>query len=186
MRSGVPSNCVSASVYSRLRLAGAGAELRHIQLLDTRNEWQPRQVDGERDLAPLGHLQRVSREAEAGHVGRGTYPNGQHRIACGLVEFDHAGTGGGEHFGRALFALGGRGDETRAEWLGQDQHVAGLRRCVREDTVGVDCSGDGETELDLGVANGVPAEHGAAGECTTLRPTGEDLAEPAEVELSSG
>ena len=170
MASGVPVELRLGFGVLAVGLAGAGAELRRIQLLDTRNEWQPRQVDGERDLAPLGHLQRVSGEAEAGHVGRGTDPNGQHRIACGLVELDHAGAGGGEHFRRALLALGGRGDETRAEWLGQDEHVAGLRRCVREDTVGVNCAGDGETELDLGVANGVPADDGAAGRLRSARP----------------
>ena len=91
-----------------------------------------------------------------------------------------------KQFRRALLLLRGGGDEAGAERLGQDEHVAGLRGGVRQDAVGVDGAGDREAELDLGVANGVAADDGAAGRGAALRAAGDDLAEPVEVELVVG
>ena len=54
---------------------------------------------------PLGHLQGVPGQPEAGHVGRGVHTDGQHRVAGRLVELDHAVAGGLEQLGRALLAF---------------------------------------------------------------------------------
>ena len=59
-------------------------------------------------------------------------------------------------------ALEGRGQDSRAERLGEDEHVAGACARVGERAVGVHLADDHEPEQRLDHVDRVPAEHQAA------------------------
>lgn len=81
----------------------------------------------------------------------------------GLVE----GTHRAEHrAGAILFdelALNGRGDDARADRLGQQQDIAHARAAVGEHAVERDEAAHGQAVLGLVVVDGVTARDGAAG-----------------------
>ena len=77
---------------------------------------------------------------------------GAHRVkhGCGLVLLDK-------------LALNGRGDDARADGLGQQQNIAHARAAVGEHTVKRDKTAHGQAVLGLVVVDGVTARDGAAG-----------------------
>ena len=86
-----------------------------------------------------------------GQTDRGPV-EGAHRVkhGCGLVLLDE-------------LALNGRGDDARANRLGQQQRIAHARAAVGEHTVKRDKPAHGQAVLGLVVVDGVAARDGAAG-----------------------
>ena len=76
---------------------------------------------------------------------------GSHQVkhGCGLVLLDE-------------LALNGRGDNARADGLGQQQNIAHARAAVGEHTVKRDKAAHGQAVLGLVVVDGVAARDGAA------------------------
>ena len=77
---------------------------------------------------------------------------GTHRVkhSCGLVPLDE-------------LALNGRGDDARADRLGQQQNIVHARAVVGEHTVECDKTAHGQAVLGLVVVDSVAARDGAAG-----------------------
>ena len=98
-----------------------------------------------------------------------------------LVQGRH-GNGRGVNPALLRFALldGGR-NHACAQGLGEDELVAGAGAGVGEDAVGMDGAGDGVSELEFLVANGVAADDGASGFDHLAETAGENLLENVEI-----
>ena len=85
------------------------------------------------------------------------HAEGEGGVPRRLVERGHAGIHALEHVRRTQVGLGRRGQDARAERLGQQQHVPGLRARVGEHLVRMHKAGHTQAVLGLLVQNAVPA-----------------------------
>ncbi len=105
----------------------------------------------------------MTHQAEARNIGGADNTGLDHDFGGGTVELGHGAADGLAPGGQGLADLGGKGDDSRTERLGQDEDVAGAGLVVGDEPRGVDQAGDGEAELDLLVLDAVAAEQNRAG-----------------------
>ena len=113
----------------------------------------------ERDLhiAALGHLAQMSQQAKAGHIGTGVDVVLHHGVPGRLIQRGHH-TGGQLHAGLGgHIRLGGRGQHTDANGLGEQQHISGLGAGVGQNLVGMHKAGDAQAVFGLIIQNAVAA-----------------------------
>ena len=102
-------------------------------------------------------------------------------LGGGLVQRGHGADGGVDPRGLGLAALDGGRDHAGAERFGEEQRVARLGAAVGKHALRVDSAGDRVAELDFLVADGVAADHGAAGFDHLRKAAGEDALEHLEI-----
>ncbi len=104
-------------------------------------------------------------------------PSDRKRLARGAIQRGHGAHGAVDDVrGRATELERGR-DDSRAERLRQDQHVARTGARVRPDLRRRDEAGHGISELDLAVLDGVAAEQGDSRFDQLVEPALEDRAQ---------
>jgi len=140
------------------RLVGSGHDALPREFEGALEQRYARRVDLDGDARRLGHLVRVTDEAEAGDVGCGVDAYLSHRLGRTAVQFGHhLDCFGKIGFGH-LVGLDGAGEHTAADGFRQHQPIAGLRAAVGHDALRVDRAGDGQSVFDLRVAHAVPAD----------------------------
>ena len=109
----------------------------------------------------LGHLARMPDQAKARNVGASVKLESLGQTNRGLVEGAHRV----KHRTRLALldelALNGRGDDARADRLGQQQNIAHVRAAVGEHAVEWHKTAHGQAVLGLVVVDGVAARDGA-------------------------
>ena len=140
-------------------------------------------IDFEGEMGGEGHFAGMAEEAEAGYIGAAVNGEGGHGAGGVAVEREHGGEGGGDVIGVCEAAFEGGGDEAGAEGFGEDEGIAGAGVGIGADAGGVDGAGDGVTELDRVVGDGMAAEEGAASFVQFVGAAGEDGLEDLEVIL---
>ena len=104
-------------------------------------------------MARLDNFLQMAEKAIAGDVGAGIDANLQHRIRCATIQRGH-------HFGDPCYLQrieqlpldGGRKD-AGAEWLRENQYVAGASPGIRDDAVGMNHAHDGVAGLGLRIVD---------------------------------
>ncbi len=109
------------------------------------------------------YLPQMSEEPEAGDIGGGVRlrfsASGRRLAALRVVMVVDRGLG---EFGWAHPSLQRRRDDAHAEWLGEDQTVAGAGAGIGDDAIAGYEPGDGKPVLGLGVVDGMATEDGGA------------------------
>ena len=132
-------------------------------------QWHGGNVDRDVDPRFVGRPAQVPQEAEAGHVGRPAGPRLDGDPCRLLIESGHGGQGSADHLVGRTALLDGRGDYPHAQWLGEEQHVAGPEAGVGEHPIGMDLADHGQAELWLRVVDGVASgDHEASLGCDLL------------------
>ena len=129
------------------------------RLQRARVQRQPVGVDHQPHAAALGDLPPVAGEAVPGDVGDGVHvaPERDEHLRGGSVELPHAGDG---HY---LVVVTRAGEHQACpEWLRQEHRVAGSGARLAQHALRMDEALHGQPEHRLGIADGVPARHGAA------------------------
>ena len=128
----------------------------------------------------------MPQKAEAGDVGAGVDGEVRQDFGTCLVEREHGFHGFGEVGFGEVTGLEGVGDQPGAQFLGEDEAVAGLGTGVGVDAVGVDEAGDGEAVLEFWVLHGVAADERAAGFGRLGLTAEENLVEDLRIEFVGG
>src|SRR5690242_3343323 len=102
-------------------------------------------------------MRGVTEEPEAGDIGGAPDAASQCDSTRFAVQGAHTGVEGIENVRRKLAGLGGGGKETRAERLGEKQHIAGPGGVVAEKVPRIRLPGHAEAELQLLVDDRVTA-----------------------------
>src|SRR5713101_6761560 len=102
----------------------------------------------------------------------------QHGIAADVVELNHTGAGGLKNILGTSAVPVSRRDESRAKSFREHQLVPWSCRGVSNDFLRMDDAGDRQTELNLGVPDGVASDNDRAGRLAALRTSPQDFSQP--------
>ena len=137
--------------------AGAGQLQRAVQ------HRQRRAIEDEARTGAARHLQAVSQQAEARHIGGGHDPLAHQDLRRDPVETAHLVDGGLQIRVRRLALPRARDEDPGPESFRQQEPIAGSCATLAQELVGVRRADHRETVLGLGVADRVAAGKGATG-----------------------
>ena len=122
----------------------------------------------------------VAHQPKPRHVGSTSSTESDGKPRCRSRRVKHRREGGFNGVVRRTVVFDRRADDTRANWLGEDDCITWTGTCIPEDSIRVNRSGDGIPELDLGIVNRMASEKCHAVCRKDLKASGEYLFKDVE------